>query len=440
MRDCVRRLVREKLARLGIAFDAPSFERSDDDDKRSKGKLPVPLAAGRRLTLVADLSGALAPDECVIYLRDRNGTADEPGDAQPTAGTVTGRVVAMRNPSYFVDDVRVLDAVEPPRDLLFRYGGLPPRDVLMLSIHAAQFRNWKASQADGMSGGDYDGDDAIVLWDAALVGDLTPASNGDHADRGTELEAEQKSGTERLSADDDAHTVANALHDAFFRAGRSARDLGLLVTALRGELARLAHGEPPPPRTLALARAAFRQVDRPAESQYEALKRKLGGDGRQWLASCRERPFGPLLSAVHKRLQQLLQLVGESDDLVDTRVPLADFDEDLRKIAQRLPKDRRKAAEAVVKNYLAKMQQAMDERDEQKRKERIFSIQDGFRRDFHKESELTTREQEAVLLYAAAVKLHVKQGKSWRAPWAICADELITRKRLAMREKQRATA
>ena len=80
----------------------------DRDARPNKGQLPVPLAKGRRLMLVADLSGALAQHECVIFLRDRDGAADGGGATPPVAGERTGRVIALRNPSYFVDDVRVL--------------------------------------------------------------------------------------------------------------------------------------------------------------------------------------------------------------------------------------------------------------------------------------------------------------------------------------------
>ncbi len=445
VRDCVRKLVSERLAGLGRAFEQPAGDApaGDRDARPNKGQLPVPLAKGRRLMLVADLSGALAQHECVIFLRDRDGAADGGGATPPVAGERTGRVIALRNPSYFVDDVRVLDAINPPHEFLTRYGGQPPRDTIVLSTRAIQLMGARAcSIADMMSGGDYDGDDAMVLWDPALVGDLAPESNGRHADRGPELTARQKYGDERITADSDAGAVARALSDAFFRACGSGGALGILVTALRRTIARLAPDEPLPPHALELARAAFRQVDAPVESQ---LRRDLlRGDDNT-------RPFGPLLLAVHERLRQLQHDDDRDDDRTES-VSKDDFDQELLSMARKAPPDKRQWATKFVRQYNDKIRSVCDEWDERirsattppesdqrvrEKKARIFGIQKDFQGRFMRQTDLVQREHDAVVLYAAAAGLACSKGRSWKAPWVVCADELITRKRLAMRDRDR---
>ena len=101
----------------------------------------------------------------------------------------------MRNPSYFRDDVRAFRAVEPPEAMLQHacYGNQLPRDVMFLSTQAVELAGGRfVCPAFPMSGGDEDGDDAVVLWDEELVGDLGPETNGDHSAHGPELTPDQR--------------------------------------------------------------------------------------------------------------------------------------------------------------------------------------------------------------------------------------------------------
>ena len=81
---------------------------------------------------------------------------------------------------------------------------------------------------------------------------------------------------------------------------------------------------------------------------------------------------------------------------------------------------------------------------EKAKKERILAVQKKFQQEFVRRHKVPTkREEEAVLLYEAAAKRHIRPGMNFdgtskkplaiNAPWVICADELITRKQLARR-------
>jgi len=103
-----------------------------------------------RARLVPDRDGVLRDGECYVASSDGAG------------GVVAreGHVLAMRDPSYFAADVRVLRCVGAVPALAHHVG------VLVLpAAHPAV----TVCEADRMSGGDYDGDEALVVYDAEIV-------------------------------------------------------------------------------------------------------------------------------------------------------------------------------------------------------------------------------------------------------------------------------
>ena len=230
----------------------------------------------------------------------------------PRPGYVRGIVLAVRNPSYFVDDVRALRAVSPSTSdsatrLANAYGGLPPRNLLILSTKPDPATG--RSAADAFAGGDYDGDDAVVLWGRGLVGSADPAENGTHDARAKPLSADDQWGQAEVHAEDDAPTVAGKLMHSFCAMRTAKNHLGRLVNEVRrsmledecrcgqrgtwvsskrvqpdcrarahlscGCVAQVRHcyqfGGTSEPDVLALASIAFSQCEWPHKSQFDQM-------------------------------------------------------------------------------------------------------------------------------------------------------------------------
>lgn len=102
---------------------------------------------GRRLTLVADLSNTLEPHECIIYSK-----------IGPSFKNISDQMVVIyRDPSHFVDDIRVLHAVSPSLAFLSAFGSCP-KDAIVLSTkldEVGKSAAWYASNSD------YDGTKTI---------------------------------------------------------------------------------------------------------------------------------------------------------------------------------------------------------------------------------------------------------------------------------------
>ncbi|KAI8997987.1 RNA dependent RNA polymerase-domain-containing protein [Gaertneriomyces semiglobifer] len=113
-------------------------------------KFSLPLPKSRRVLMVPDPTGTLAPNEIFVQLPD----IDRETGTRP--GVLDCEVLVMRNPAYLASDIQRVRAVHCPA--LLRY-----TDVVIMSV------NGDKSLASLLGGGDYDGDDCLIIWDQALV-------------------------------------------------------------------------------------------------------------------------------------------------------------------------------------------------------------------------------------------------------------------------------
>lgn len=115
----------------------------------------------RYLRMFPDHTGLLEEDECFVAL----------GDAQQYDIERSSSVVAMRLPSYFRGDLRKLKLV-PKHQLMQR---CPERGRFFQGIITGLILSTKGnlSQAEQMSGGDFDGDGAWCCWDEEVVRHVT---------------------------------------------------------------------------------------------------------------------------------------------------------------------------------------------------------------------------------------------------------------------------
>ncbi len=105
------------------------------------------------LLMVPDPFGVLEPDECSITLSDRQ-----------LSSTFT-RVAVVRNPCLRASDVQVLKLRRDDA----RLSAL--KNVIVMSTHSSCTR----SAASDLSGGDYDGDTAMCLFDEQIIPPRTVA-------------------------------------------------------------------------------------------------------------------------------------------------------------------------------------------------------------------------------------------------------------------------
>ncbi len=122
--------------------------------KRDMEKFKIVVKKSRRLMMIPDPSGKLAPGECFINI-----TFEDEKTMLPI-GVLSGDIVAMREPSYFHGDVVVLKCVEIQELKAYT-------NVLILSIQVNEI--FPCSIAEILSGGDFDGDMAFVSWDKRLI-------------------------------------------------------------------------------------------------------------------------------------------------------------------------------------------------------------------------------------------------------------------------------
>ena len=121
----------------------------------------LPRSAAARLYVVADPTSSLAPGHCVVGVDD-----DE--------GKIEGPVAIMTDPTLAPEDVLVLDAVAPPERLLRAVGRLP-RGVLVLPSTGAH------PTAEMLCGGDYDGDQVVVVWAKEVMSEIERGNGGAEA-------------------------------------------------------------------------------------------------------------------------------------------------------------------------------------------------------------------------------------------------------------------
>ena len=121
----------------------------------------------RYLRMFPDHTGLLEQDECFVAL----------GDGQQYDVERSTHVVAMRLPSYFRGDLRKMKLVSKAQ-LMKRCS---EKGQFFQSIKTGLILSTKGnlSQAEQMSGGDFDGDRAWCCWDEEVVRHVTdcPPSN-----------------------------------------------------------------------------------------------------------------------------------------------------------------------------------------------------------------------------------------------------------------------
>ena len=139
-------------------------------DVRQRGR--IPLQRARWLMMVPDPSGLLAPDEVFIRLRDGG------DDGGSVAAPLEATVLLARSPCQAPWDVAAFRAVR-----LVAASATTPRALPQLDAAAVTPAQWEdalvdvvvlsvrgpVSPASRLSGGDYDGDLACVVWEPRLV-------------------------------------------------------------------------------------------------------------------------------------------------------------------------------------------------------------------------------------------------------------------------------
>lgn len=157
----------------------------------------IPVERSISAFIVPDSLQILAPDEVFIAFSGE-------GPTDPTTGCkmshIEGDVLLYRSPCKLPTDVRKFKAV-------FRHELCHLKDCIVMSASATQC---KRSPASFLSGGDYDGDTATVIYDSRIV-DPFQNANDDIAAAPDNFEQDNfqlVTGTELLSqlADADAET------------------------------------------------------------------------------------------------------------------------------------------------------------------------------------------------------------------------------------------
>ncbi|KAK3283883.1 hypothetical protein CYMTET_8434 [Cymbomonas tetramitiformis] len=129
---------------------------------RGAKHLSIPLCQSRRLFVLPDPTGRLKPDE--VYLH----AGDDVDLSELFDGS--GEVVALHNPAVAPEDVVKFRAVDLPE---LRLHDPPYRHVAVLSVQGDQ------PPAAWLSGGDYDGDQPLFIWDKRITC-VTPLARACH--------------------------------------------------------------------------------------------------------------------------------------------------------------------------------------------------------------------------------------------------------------------
>ena len=123
-----------------------------DVNRSDPVKLLQPKDASR-CKILADPTATLEPNQCYVRV---------PGGR----GLITGKVLLCRNPCYHPGELLLLDAVCPT-------GGDQAPLQLLESTVTLSVRG-PTPPAQHMQGGDYDGDEVVVIWNENLVSQVTP--------------------------------------------------------------------------------------------------------------------------------------------------------------------------------------------------------------------------------------------------------------------------
>ncbi|KAJ3287615.1 hypothetical protein HK104_008507, partial [Borealophlyctis nickersoniae] len=121
--------------------------------KRLRCKMQIPVPKSRRLLIIPDPTGTLKAGEGYLHVMGTD-------DSGVTIGTIVGPAVVGRNPAYRPDDMQTVQLVRDSQGVLEPY-----RNVFVASIQGTQ------PLAAQLAGGDYDGDDVLVIWDPRVAGE-----------------------------------------------------------------------------------------------------------------------------------------------------------------------------------------------------------------------------------------------------------------------------
>merc|ERR1719158_395706 len=112
-----------------------------------KACIAVPESSS--LKIVPDFSRKLLPKQCVLALG-------------PSRRLIVGKVIVVRNPCFIPSDMEMWEAIDPiAAELDINYA----TNLLVCPAHS----QLEKSAVDALSGGDYDGDTALVIWDRSIV-------------------------------------------------------------------------------------------------------------------------------------------------------------------------------------------------------------------------------------------------------------------------------
>mmetsp|Transcript_4040 Transcript_4040/g.7709 ORF Transcript_4040/g.7709 Transcript_4040/m.7709 type:complete len:340 (-) Transcript_4040:646-1665(-) len=130
-----------------------------DELKRYREKSKFPVIESMYLRMLPDHTGLLESNEVFVALGDES--------AQYSVERL-GSVVAMRLPSYFTEDLRKYNNVISKADLIQR---CPDKGKFFSGIVAGIVFSTRGamSEAEMMSGGDFDGDKAWCCWNEVIV-------------------------------------------------------------------------------------------------------------------------------------------------------------------------------------------------------------------------------------------------------------------------------
>eukprot|EP00956_Cyclotella_meneghiniana_P001278 scaffold1386_cov77-Cyclotella_meneghiniana.AAC.2 len=219
-----------------------------DELRLFKEKSKFPVSESRYLRMLPDHTGLLKSDEAYIAIGNESCHYD--------VGRL-GKIIAIRNPSYFPQDIRKLKIVSTS-DLVRR---CPTKGKFFSGILAGIVLSTKGdkSEAEMMSGGDFDGDIAWCCWNEILVESVQECE---------EYELSSNTGNDpwkQRLIDYESPSWTNLIIDYTMHHRHDKQTLGKIATTLEmmRDSPRFTSHE-----VNAIAKKAFIQVDNPYRSQW----------------------------------------------------------------------------------------------------------------------------------------------------------------------------
>lgn len=257
------------MLNAGVNLDEPMMMMKTNDFvnnelKSYREKCRLPEHSSRYLRMLPDHTGLLDSDEAFVAVGEEGAQSEVNG---------LGSVVAMRLPSYFIGDLRKFKVVSK-MDLMKRCqtsGIDPSKGNFFSGIQAALVlsTNGMISQAELMSGGDFDGDKAWVCWNKVVVSNVQECPGQDTAICKQPTDPfKQRS----MQWSDPEWSDLIIIYTMQHRNNK--RDLGALVKTLESmrDSPRFSDSDADE-----IAMKAFIQVDNPHTSQWDLSVRKKYG-------------------------------------------------------------------------------------------------------------------------------------------------------------------